>query len=253
MAMKVALVGANGRMGTLISRLIRDDPGLELTASLGSSSSLDEMLGADVVVDVTRPDVSVGVVEFAVSHGLNVLVGTSGWSAERIESLSGSLAGSPDLGVIIVPNFSLGSVLATRLSTVAARFFDSIEIVEAHHSGKVDSPSGTAVRTAELMAKSRRAAGPVEAPHVDQLARGQQVAGIPVHSLRLHGVVARQEVIFGGTGELLTVTHDTVSPAAYEKGIRLALAALPAARGVTVGLESLLDLDALSPVRGSED
>jgi len=245
MASKVAVVGANGRMGSLIARIVEQEPGLELVASMNSSSSLEEMLAADLVVDVTRPDVSADVVEFVVQHGRKVLVGTSGWSAERIQGLSGALAAAPEAGVIIIPNFSLGSVLATRLSMVASRFYDSIEILEAHHAGKVDSPSGTAVRTAELMAKARRSHGPVEAPHIDQLARGQQVAGIPVHSLRLHGVVVRQEVIFGGTGELLSVVHDTISPAAYEQGIRLALAALPSAVGVTVGLEHLLDLGAL--------
>ncbi|WP_308214961.1 4-hydroxy-tetrahydrodipicolinate reductase [Homoserinimonas sedimenticola] len=246
MAVTVAVVGANGRMGTLVSRIVEEDPELELVASLGSSSPWEEMLAADLVVDVTQPGVTGDVVRFAVEHGRKVLVGTSGWSAERIDELRGSLAASPEAGVIIIPNFSLGSVLATRLSSVAARFYDSIEIIEAHHAGKVDSPSGTAVRTAELMAEARGALGPVAAPHVDQLARGQQVAGIPVHSLRLQGVVARQEVVFGGTGELLSVVHDTISPAAYEKGIRLALAALPAAHGVTVGLESLLDLGSLT-------
>lgn len=246
MASKVAVVGANGRMGSLISRIVEAEPDFELVASMGSSSSLDEMLAADLVVDVTRPDVSAGVVEFAVQHGRKVLVGTSGWSAERIQGLETSVAQQPASGVIIIPNFSLGSVLATQLSMVAARFFDSIEILEAHHAGKVDSPSGTAVRTAELMSKARRTRGPVEAPHIDQLARGQQVAGIPVHSLRLHGVVARQEVIFGGTGELLSVVHDTISPAAYEQGIRLALGAVRDAVGVTVGLEHLLDLGALA-------
>lgn len=247
MAFKVAVVGANGRMGALIARLVEADPDFELVASLGSASSFEEMLAADLVVDVTRPDVSHDVVSFAVERGLNVLVGTSGWTADRVVDLQRTLTNLPEVGVIIVPNFSLGSVLATRLSTAAARFFDSIEIIEAHHGGKVDSPSGTAVRTAELMAEARGALGPVEAPHVDQLARGQQVAGIPVHSLRLRGVVARQEVVFGGTGELLSVVHDTVSPAAYERGILLALRALPTTVGVTLGLESLLDLGPLSP------
>lgn len=247
MAFKVAVVGANGRMGTLITSVIEALPEFELVAALGSSSSFDEMLAADLVVDVTRPGTSAEVVEFAIERGLNVLVGTSGWAADRIGELERTLTNLPEVGVIIVPNFSLGSVLATRLSVAAARFYDSIEIIEAHHAGKVDSPSGTAVRTAELMAQARGERGPVAAPHVDQLARGQQVAGIPVHSLRLQGVVARQEIVFGGTGELLSVVHDTISPSAYEEGIRLALLALPSALGVTVGLESLLDLGPLAP------
>ena len=160
---------------------------------------------------------------------------------------------TPEAAVLIVPNFSLGSVLATRFAEQAARWFDSAEIIEAHHAGKSDSPSGTAVRTAERMAAARGDLGPVSAPHVDQRARGQQVAAIPVHSLRLDGVVARQDVLFGGPGELLTIRHDTTSPVAYQAGILLALRALPGVQGVQVGLESLLfgdrDTPAAEPVR----
>ncbi|TQL48386.1 dihydrodipicolinate reductase [Homoserinimonas aerilata] len=243
MTTKVALVGASGSMGRLISQLIESEPGFEVVARLGSASPLSDMLGADVAVDVTRPGVSQSVVDFALDNGLSVLVGTSGWSADRITALEHRLATLPELGVIIVPNFSLGSVLATRFATMAARFFDSIEIVEAHHAAKIDSPSGTAVRTAELMAAARAELGPVAAPHADQRARGQQVGSIPVHSIRLQGIVARQEVIMGGDGEVLSFTHDTLSNTAYEKGIRIALRAVVDARGVTVGLDSLLDLE----------
>ncbi|PWB96297.1 4-hydroxy-tetrahydrodipicolinate reductase [Homoserinimonas hongtaonis] len=251
MTLTVAVVGANGRMGKLVSGIIEANPAWELVAQLGSSSPREEMLAADVVVDVTNPAVSPEIVTFALEHGRNVLVGTSGWSADRIDSLRATVQQHPDSGVIIVPNFSLGSVLATRLATVAARFFDSIEIIEAHHAAKVDSPSGTAVRTAELMAKAREDLGPVSAPHADQLARGQQVASIPIHSLRLQGVVARQEVIFGGTGEVLSVAHDTLSQDAYAHGITVAIGALRDARGVTVGLEQLLDLDGTEQAAGA--
>jgi 4-hydroxy-tetrahydrodipicolinate reductase len=134
-------------------------------------------------------------------------------------------------------------VLATRFATLAARFYESVEIVEAHHQGKVDSPSGTAVRTAELIAEARRDLGPVSAPHADQRARGQQVASVPVHSMRLRGVVARQEVVFGGEGETLTLTHDTLSQRAYEQGLRVAIAAAPGVTGVVVGLDAVLPLD----------
>lgn len=229
-------------MGRLFSGIIDSLDDFELVASLGSSSELSEMDGADLVVDVTVPGVSQRIVDHAVSQGVNVLVGTSGWSGERIQKLERRLAELPAQGVIIIPNFSLGSVLSTSLATVAARFFDSIEIVESHRDTKVDSPSGTAVRTAELMMAARGDRGPVAAPHTDQRARGQQVASIPIHSLRLQGVVARQEVVFGGSDELLTITHDTISPTSYERGIRLALEAARTARGVTVGLDSLLDL-----------
>lgn len=240
--MKVAVVGATGKLGRLVAGIVSEHPEFELVASLGSSSELSEMLAADVVVDVTVPGVSQKVVEYALTNGRNVLVGTSGWSAERITGLKRLLGDEPSNGVVVIPNFSLGSVLATSFATMAARFYDSIEIVEAHAARKVDSPSGTAVRTAELMAAARATRGPVAAPHTDQRARGQQVASIPVHSLRLAGVVAKQDVIFGGTGEVLTLTHETISPSSYTQGILVALRAAATARGVTVGLESLIDL-----------
>jgi 4-hydroxy-tetrahydrodipicolinate reductase len=242
MTVSVAVVGATGRLGRVASSLIDASPDFELAAAIGSSGDLAEIRGADVVLDVTVPAVTQSVVEYAIAEGINVLVGTSGWSSERIAGIERLVAAVPDVGVVIVPNFSLGSVLATSFAAQAARFFDSIEIVEAHHESKVDSPSGTAVRTAELMGRARADVGPVSAPHVDQRARGQQVASIPIHSLRLHGVVARQDVHFGGTGEVLTITHETLSPSAYEAGILLGLRAAATARGVIVGLDAILDL-----------
>jgi 4-hydroxy-tetrahydrodipicolinate reductase len=173
MTTKVAVVGATGTMGRLVSRLVSDAEGFELVASLSSRSELGEMLVADVVVDVTLPAVSQGVVEFAVANGKNVLVGTSGWSSERISRLEHLMKDLPGTkpGVVIIPNFSIGSVLATSFAAMAARFYDSIEIIEAHKSTKIDSPSGTAVRTAELIGRARVALGPVIAPHADQRAR----------------------------------------------------------------------------------
>jgi 4-hydroxy-tetrahydrodipicolinate reductase len=193
-------------------------------------------------VDLTVPQVSPGIVDFAVRNKINVLVGTSGWSGDRITLLTHTLREFPEAGVIIIPNFSLGSVLATSFAVLAAKHFDSIEIVEAHHAAKVDSPSGTAVRTAELIGKARGERGPVLAPHADQRARGQQVASVPIHSLRLQGVLAQQDVILAGDGETLTISHETLSPASYEAGIMLALRAIVNARGLIVGLDSLIDL-----------
>jgi 4-hydroxy-tetrahydrodipicolinate reductase len=244
-------------MGTLIAGLIEagridgpvvDGDGLdntvefELVARLHSGSDLSELVGADIVVDVTAPAVSPGVVEFAVQHGIRVLVGTSGWSAERIATLRKAIDGEAEAGVLIVPNFSLGSVLATRFAAMAARFYDSVEIIEAHHRDKADSPSGTAIRTAELIGTARAGRGPVLAPHSDQRARGQQVSSVPIHSLRLNGIVAKQDVVFGGAGEVLTISHETLANSAYEAGIRLALRAASATRGIVVGLDALLDL-----------
>ena len=229
-------------MGRLITGLIEASEDFELVASLGSQDELNGMLGADVVVDVTLPAVSQGVVEFAVANGLNVLVGTSGWSHDRITALERTITDKLDVGVLVIPNFSIGSVLATSFAAQAARYYESIEIIEAHASTKVDSPSGTAVRTAELIGDARIELGPVKAPHADQRARGQQVSSVPIHSLRMSGVVAKQDVIFGGEGETLTVTHETLSSTSYEAGILLALRAARTARGVTVGLDKLINL-----------
>ncbi len=248
MTTTVAIAGATGRMGQLITRLVGESPDFELVASLHSHSPLDDMLTADVVVDVTVPAVSQAVVDFAVGHGKSVLVGTSGWSASRILSLENRLfAEGTGASVIIVPNFSIGSVLATSFAAMAARFYDSIEIIEAHHATKVDSPSGTAVRTAELIGNARSALGPVIAPHVDQRSRGQQVSSVPIHSLRMQGIVAKQDVIFGGTGEILTLSHETLDPSAYEAGIMLALRSLGSATGVVVGLDRLIHLGPADP------
>ena len=182
-----------------------------------------------------------------------MLVGTSGWSAERI-ALVRPLVKAAGTGAVFIPNFSLGSVIGSALAAAAAPFFPSVEIVEAHRETKIDSPSGTAVRTAELIGAARAAVGPVESPHVDQRARGQQVASVPIHSLRRPGVVARQETILSGPGEAVTIVHDTIDPAlAYGPGIRLALAAARDARGVVVGLDSFLDIGLRLPGDAADD
>ncbi|WP_345479584.1 4-hydroxy-tetrahydrodipicolinate reductase [Amnibacterium soli] len=236
---RLAVVGAAGRMGRLVDEVVAGMPEAEVVQRIGSADPLLFAVEVDAVVDVTLPQVSPEVVAAATTEGLPVLVGTSGWSGERIGSLrAGRDESAPP--VLIVPNFSVGAVLAARFAEQAATWFESIEIVEAHHAGKADSPSGTAVATAERIAAARADLGPVSAPHTDQRARGQQVGSVPIHSLRLDGVQAKQDVLFGGPGELLTVRHETTSPVAYAAGIRLAIAALPGLTGVTVGLESLL-------------
>ncbi|MEW1836215.1 4-hydroxy-tetrahydrodipicolinate reductase [Microbacterium sp. NPDC079995] len=247
MTTRVALVGGTGKLGGIIADVIAATDGYETVAVLGSSSDLSEIDGADLVVDASTPAVSVDVVRAAIERGKNVLVGTSGWSAERI-ALIRPLVDAAGTGAVFIPNFSLGSVIGSALAAASAPFFPSIEIVETHRETKVDSPSGTAVRTAELIAAARSEVGPVEAPHVDQRARGQQIASVPVHSLRRPGVIARQETILSGPGESLTIVHDTVDPAAaYAPGIRVALDAARDTTGIVIGLDAMIDIGIRMP------
>lgn len=247
MTTRVALVGGTGKLGAIIRDVVDAESGFEIAAVLTSRSELSELDGVDLVIDASVPAVSIDIVRAAIERGINVLVGTSGWSAERI-ALVRPLVDAAGTGAVFIPNFSLGSVLGSALAAAAAPFFPSIEIVEAHRETKVDSPSGTAVRTAELIAAARGEVGPVESPHVDQRGRGQQVASVPIHSLRRPGVIARQETILSGPGESLALVHDTTEPAlAYAPGIRLALAAARDASGVIVGLDSLIDIGIRTP------
>lgn len=241
MSVEVAVVGASGRLGQIVCSVVEQMAGFHLGATLGSADSLD-FAEASIVVDATTPASSEQIVQAALTTGARVLVGTSGWSSDKLQALSTALESTPDQAVMVVPNFSVGSVLATRLSVLAAEFFDSIEIVETHHQHKIDSPSGTARRTAELIAQARRDRGGVVAPHANQTARGELVDGVPVHSLRLEGVVARQDVIFGGNAETLTISHDTQSAQAYRHGIELALRSLLHQKGLVVGLDQVLGL-----------
>lgn len=250
MSIRVAVSGATGRLGALVCEVIDELDGYQLVERLSSTSPNLETFEADLLVDVTRPDASERIVTSALARGLSVLIGTSGWSAERVARLESVLADAPaDPAVIVVPNFSLGSVLGTAVAEALAPYFNAVEIIESHHAEKVDSPSGTAVRTAERIAASRADREPLLAAHTDQEARGELVAGVPVHSLRLPGVIAKQEVIFAGEGETLTITHDTSSQNSYRAGIRAALLALPNATGVTIGLDRVLNISLHSGAR----
>jgi 4-hydroxy-tetrahydrodipicolinate reductase len=239
-SISVAVVGATGKLGTLVCRLISESDDFHVVAALGSSSDLSEALVADVIVDVSLPSISRKVLELALAHDISILIGTSGWSSERISSVEPLIAAHPTVGVIFISNFSLGSAVASHLATLAAQHFDSIEIIEAHGVHKVDSPSGTAVSTAERIAKARDS--DVSAPHADQRARGQLVAGVPVHSMRLQGVVAQQDIVFGGVGETMRITHTTLSDRSYEVGIMAALRALPGLTGKLVGLDRVITI-----------
>jgi len=242
MATSVAIVGSSGRMGRLADALLSASDEFAVHARVGSGDSLDLIDGADVVLDVTVPAVSPDVVRAALDRGIPIVVGTSGWTTERLAPVERRIADDPALTAVFIPNFSLGSAIATRFAELAAPHFDSIEIIEAHHAGKTDSPSGTAIRTAELICAARAEVGPVAAPHADQRARGQQVGSVPVHSLRMSGVSARQEVVFGGSGETVRVVHETLSDTSYEPGILIALRAATTTTGFTVGLGALLGL-----------
>lgn len=239
MSIKVAVVGATGRMGKLALELIDAAQDMHLHAAIDSKGELDQALGADVIFDVTRIDVSEKIVDFAIANSIKIVVGTSGWSQAKLAELQKKL--SPNSSVVIIPNFSIGSMLASSFASQAAKFFESIEIVEAHHAGKIDSPSGTAVRTAEMIADVRKGMTQPLIPGVGQAARGEVVAGVPIHSLRLNGVSAKQDVQLGGESELLTISHETTSVRAYANGILLSLRFATKNSGLTVGLQSVVD------------
>jgi len=244
----VAVLGAHGRMGAEAVKAIDAAKDLNLVAALGRNDSLDALVdsGARVVVDLTVPGSTEANVAFAVDHGIHAVVGTTGWDAERLARLKGRLAGKPGVGVLIAPNFALGSVLASAFAAKASRYFESVEIVELHHPDKVDAPSGTAVRTAQLVAAERAAAGVAGSPDATTTerpgARGCDVDGVRVHSVRLRGLVAHQEVLLGGPGEQLTFRHDSFDRASFMPGVLLGVRNVAENPGLTVGLDGYLEL-----------
>ncbi|MFJ3958702.1 4-hydroxy-tetrahydrodipicolinate reductase [Arthrobacter sp. NPDC090010] len=248
MSMKVAVIGAGGRMGSEAVRAVDAAPDMELVAQLRRADPLGMILdaGATHVVDLSVPDATENNVRFAVEHGLHAVVGTTGWSQEKLDSLRALLSDAPEVGVLIAPNFALGSVLASAFAATASRYFESVEIVELHHPDKVDAPSGTAARTAELIASNRRAAGVPDSPDATQSdplgARGALVDGVRVHSVRLRGLVAHQETLLGGPGEQLTIRHDSFDRASFMPGVLLGVRQVAANPGLTHGLDGYLEL-----------
>lgn len=241
MTIKVAVIGATGRMGKLALDIIKGSGDLSLHAALDSKSELSQALGADVIFEATNLEVSKSVVDFATSNNLKVLVATSGWTQSALAVVESKI----DTGaVVVVPNFSIGSTLASKFAAEAAKYFDSIEIIETHHAGKLDSPSGTAIRTAELIHASREEAGRSQTliPGVGQSARGEIVSGVPIHSLRINGVSAKQEVNLGGTDELLTISHTAGSVNAYALGILESIRFTANSTGLTIGLNKVLGI-----------
>jgi 4-hydroxy-tetrahydrodipicolinate reductase len=245
---KVGVLGAQGRMGRTLCATIEQAPNAELAAQVDQGDSLDALVGCDAVVDFTHVGVVMENLRWCVEHGLNVVVGTSGFGDERLAQVRSWLETAPPVRVLIAPNFSVGAVLMMRFAAQAARFFDSAEIIELHHENKMDAPSGTALRTAGLISEARAKAGLGAPPDATKQelpgARGASVDDVRVHSVRLAGLVAHQEVLFGGHGETLTIRHDSLDRASFMPGVLLAIrgvATLPP--GLTVGIEPLLGLD----------
>jgi len=245
-ATTVAVIGAGGRMGATVCRAVEDADDLELVGRFDVGDDLGDLAGADVVVEFSVPDASPANVAHCLEQGVHVVVGTTGWSPERLETLRGQAGARPGVGVLIAPNFAIGAVLMMAFAARAARFYESVEVVELHHPDKVDAPSGTAARTAELIGAAREDAGLAPVPdattHDPDGARGARVHGIPVHSVRLRGLVAHQEVLLGNAGEMLTVRHDSFDRVSFMPGVLAAVRAVSQHPGVTVGLEHYLGL-----------
>lgn len=235
-------------MGTRACQAISAADDLQLVARIGSSDPLSMLAdgGATVAVDLTRPDAVMDTVRYCVDNGIHCVVGTSGVGNDQLDAIGGLLGAADELGVIVVPNFAIGAVLAIRFARQAARYFDGVEVIEMHHAGKVDAPSGTATATARQIAAARSAAGSAAMPDATSMAvdgaRGADIDGVRVHSVRLPGLVAHQQVLLAGAGELLTIRHDSLHRGSFMAGLLLAVRAIGHRPGLTVGLEPLLDL-----------
>jgi 4-hydroxy-tetrahydrodipicolinate reductase len=243
----VGVLGARGRMGSTVVQAVTGADDLTVAAEVDEGDARDALTGCDVVVDFTHPGAVLDNLRWCIDHGLDTVVGTSGFSDERLAQVRDWLAAAPQVRVLVAPNFSVGAVLMMRFAAQAARFFDSTEVIELHHAGKADAPSGTALRTAGLIADARKQAGLGTPPDATASelpgARGTAVDGIHVHSVRVAGLVAHQEVLLGGHGETLTIRHDSLDRASFMPGVLLAarqIKTLPP--GLTVGLDALLDL-----------
>lgn len=242
--MKVAVFGARGRMGAEVCRAVNAAEDLELVAAIDAGEDRGVVEQAEVVVDFTVPAVVMDNIAWCVDRGINVVVGTTGFTPERLDAVRELLGPDPKSSVLIAPNFSIGAVLMMRFAEQAARFYESAEIVELHHPNKVDAPSGTAQATALRIAAARADAGLGPVPDATTTdpdgARGAVVGGIHVHGVRLRGLVAHQEVLLGAEGETLTIRHDSFDRASFMPGVLLAVRAVGQRPGLTVGIDDLL-------------
>lgn len=244
---KVGVFGARGRMGSEVCRAVEGAEDMELVAGVDAGEDRSPLEDAEVIVDFTRPDTVMDNLSWAIDHGIHTVVGTTGFTDERYEELRALLAGHPGTGCLVAPNFGIGAVLMMHFAQEAARFYESAEIIELHHANKADAPSGTAVTTARKIAEARSAAGLGAVPDatVQELdgARGADVDGIHVHSVRLPGYVAHQEVQLGALGEVLTIRHDSMDRVSFMAGVLLGVRQVPTHPGLTIGIEGFLGLD----------
>ncbi|WP_280316829.1 4-hydroxy-tetrahydrodipicolinate reductase [Nocardia wallacei] len=245
---RVGVLGARGKVGQAICAAVEAAGDLELVAQVDKDDSLAAFTdaGAQVVVDFTHPDVVMPNLRTLVENGIHAVVGTTGFDEGRLAEVRGWLSAAPGVGVLIAPNFAIGAVLSMRFAEQAARWFDSVEVIELHHPNKADAPSGTAYRTAGIIAEARKSAGVGPSPDATTTeldgARGANVDGVRVHSVRLAGLVAHQEVLFGTQGETLTIRHDSLDRSSFAPGVLLGVRQIATRPGLTVGLDSFLDL-----------
>ena len=241
---KVAVLGAKGRMGAETVKTVLTQSDLSLVAQLDLGDSLDLIKGADVVVDFTHPDSVMKNLEFAITNGISSVIGTTGFNDEKINKVKQLLSTNPKVGVLIAPNFGIGAIFMMQFAKQAAAHFDSAEIMEFHHASKADAPSGTAARTAELISKERKAKNKKAMPDATKTAlpgaRGAKVGDVQIHSIRSDGYVAHQEVVFGSSGETLTIRHDSIDRAGYMPGVLLGIREVTKNPGLTVGLENFM-------------
>jgi 4-hydroxy-tetrahydrodipicolinate reductase len=245
---RVGVLGARGRMGQQVCEAVNAAPDLDLVAMVDIGDWLFSVAdaGAQVLVDFTHPDVVMDNIRFAIDNGIHSVVGTTGFTDDRLAQVRTWLEDKPDVGVMVVPNFGIGAVLSMKFAQLAAPYFESVEVIELHHPNKVDAPSGTATHTAKLIAEARAEAKMAPVPDATSQevagARGADIDGVRVHAVRLQGLIAHQEVLFGGEGETLTIRHDSLHRSSFMPGVMLAVRAVPSRPGLTIGLEPLLGL-----------
>lgn len=241
---QVAVVGAAGRMGTAVCAAVTESADLSLVAAIDIGDDLNDVSRADVVVDFATPDSALDRLRTYVEAGVHAVVGTTGFTPDRLVEAERILANRPKIGAVIAPNFSIGAVLLMRFSQQAATYFESVEVIELHHPEKLDAPSGTARLTAELITQARRDMGQPLAPDAtvaaDLTARGERIGDVPVHSVRLRGLIAHQEVLLGNAGEMLTLRHDSLDRSSFMPGVLLAVRSVAARPGLTIGLAALM-------------